>query len=210
MCIFRIFNVLFYRFTTTSFCFWRNFKVFKIPKKIRISYFFVFLTSIFIFSPLLHRKVCDCPLWFLRVIFRRLRVVFGLKKVILCLCDPIFLALGVKYIALFEILRVGRFTPIFLKNSSNDTMSYFDLYQIMDLLCLVSPWLTKRRARFPALRMKVKASGNRFWACIRQFCDLGVNFWPRKSFLIPGTRIWAYEIQFRASGSLLLAIRRRI
>ena len=183
---FLVFIVLFYRFTTTaSFCFWRNLKVSKIPNKIRISYFFVFLTSIFIFSPLLHRKVYYCPFWSMRVIFRRLRVVFGLKKVILGLCDPIFLALGVKYIALFGILRVGWFTPIFLKNSSNDTMSFFDLYQIMDLLCLVSPWLAKRRARFPAFRMKVKASGNRFWACMRQFCDLGVNFWPRKVIFDP-------------------------
>ena len=144
------------------------------------------------------KKVADNKSWFewistwggglsgiCTTLIHRFSLVFGLKKVILGLCDPIFLALGVKYIALFGILRVGWFTPIFLKNSSNDTMSFFDLYQIMDLLCLVSPWLTKRRARFPALRMKAKASGNRFWACMRQFCDLGVNFWPRKVFFDP-------------------------
>ena len=100
-----------------------------------------------------------------------------------------FLALRVKYTAYFEYWECGDLHPCFWKNNSNDTMSFFDLYQIMDFLCLVSPWLTKRRARFPALRMKAKAFGNQFWACKRQFCDLGINFWPLKVIFDPWNSI---------------------
>ena len=197
MCIFPIFNVLFYRFTTTaSFCFWRNLKVFKIPNKIRISDFFVSLTSIFIVSPLLHRKICECPLWSLRVIFRPLGVVFGLKEVILGLGDPIFYALGVIYIAYLEYWEWGDLHQYFWKIIVM-ILCHFSIFIKLWIFCaLYLHWLTKTRARFPALRMKAKASGNRFWTCRRQFCELEVDFWPLKSLGIFKSIVWSLGLEF--------------